>query len=248
MRKILVILLLVIPGMNLRAETDLEPEEIIKRFAAKETEFREVWQQYTYTQRILFQVLSASGAVREEQQLWIEVYFTSDGKRETRTIRERGSLRSVRVSPEDIEDAIYRQPFVLTTEELPHYKIKYKGEELVDALDTYVFDVEPRKIEEGQRYFEGRIWVDNLDLQIVMTRGKVVPDYADNKFPKFETIREQIDGDYWFPTWTEADDVLRFGRFPRTREVRIRELITYEDFRKFEVNTSIQYESIEEPE
>ncbi len=73
MRKILVILLLVIPGMNLRAETDLEPEEIIKRFAAKETEFREVFQQYTYTQRILFQVLNASGEVREEQQLWIEV-------------------------------------------------------------------------------------------------------------------------------------------------------------------------------
>ena len=163
MRKLLYILLLVSPVLNLRAQTDLEPEEIIKRFAAKEAEFREVFQQYTYTQRILFQVLSRSGAVREEQQLWVEVFFTSDGKRETRTIRERGELRSVRVSPEDIDDAIYRQPFVLTTDELPNYKIKYKGEELVDALDTYVFDVEPRKIEDGERYFEGAsgwiIWI-----------------------------------------------------------------------------------------
>ena len=247
MRTIPFILLLVLSGLNLKASAELEPEEIIKRFAAKEAEFKQVWQQYTYTQRILFQVLSASGAVREEQQLWVEVYFTSDGERKTRTIKEQGALRSVRVSPEDLDDAIHRQPFVLTTEELPHYKIKYRGEELVDELYTYVFDVEPRKLQKGQRYFEGRIWVDDLDFQIVMTRGKVVPDYSDNKFPRFETIREQVDGEYWFPTWTEADDVLRFGSFGRSREVRVRELITYEDFRKFEVNTSIQYEPIEEP-
>ena len=241
MKRILCILLLAIPGLNLKAAADPEPEEIIKRFAAKEAEFKEVWEKYTYTQRILFQVLSFDGDVREEQEIRVEVYFTSDGKRKTRTLEERGKLRSVRVSKEDLEDAIYRQPFVLTTEELPQYRIDYRGEKLVDELYTYVFDVEPRKIKKGQRYFKGRIWVDDIDFQIVMTRGKVVPDYSDNKFPKFETVREQIDGDYWFPTWTEADDILRFGH----RQVRIRELITYEDFKKFEVNTSIQYEPIE---
>ncbi len=240
MKRILCILLVAIPGLNLRAAQDPDPEEIIKRFAAKEAEFKEVWEKYTYTQHILFQVLSLDGEVREEQEMRVEVYFTSDGKRKTRTLEERGKLRSLRVSKEDLEDAIYRQPFVLTTEELPQYKIEYRGEKLVDELYTYVFDVEPRKIKKGQRYFKGRIWVDDIDFQIVMTRGKVVPDYSDNKFPKFETVREQIDGDYWFPTWTEADDILRFGQ----RQVRIRELITYEDFRKFEVNTSIQYESI----
>ena len=225
MKTILCILLLAIPGLNLMA-ADPDPEEIIKRFAAKEAEFKKVWQQYTYTQRILFQVLSLDGEVREEQEMWIEVYFNSDGERKTRTLEERGQLRSVRVSKEDLDDAIYRQPFVLTTEELPNYRIEYRGEKLVDELYTYVFDVEPR------------------DLKIVMTKGKIVPDYSDNKFPRFETVREQIDGDYWFPTWTEADDVLRFGR----RQVRVRELITYEDFKKFEVNTSIRYGPIEEAE
>ena len=244
MTRILCIFLLAIPGLNLRAATDPDPEEIIKRFAAQEAEFKKVWEQYTFTQHILFQVLSFDGEVREEQEMRVEVYFTSDGKRKTRTLEERGKLRSVRVSKEDLEDAIYRQPFVLTTEELPNYKIEYRGEKLVDELYTYVFDVEPRKIKKGQRYFKGRIWVDDIDFQIVMTKGKIVPDYSNNKFPKFETVREQIDGDYWFPTWTEADDVLRFGN----RQVRIRELITYENFRKFEVNTSIQYEPIEEAE
>jgi len=244
MKRILCIFLLIIPGLNLRAAEDLDPEEIIKRFAAKELEFKKVWEKYTYTQHILFQVLSLDGEVREEQEMSVEVYFTSDGKRKTRTLEERGKLRSLRVSKEDLDDAIYRQPFVLTTEELPNYKIEYRGEKLIDELYTYEFDVEPRKIEKGQRYFKGRIWVDDIDFQIVMTRGKVVPDYSNNKFPRFETVREQIDGDYWFPTWTEADDILQFGQ----RRVRIRELITYENFKKFEVNTSIKYGPIEEEE
>jgi len=241
MKRIVCILLLAIPGLNLRAAEDVDPEEIIKRFAAKELEFKAVWEQYTYTQHILFQILSFEGDVQEEQQMTVEVYFTSDGKRKTRTLEERGQLRSLRVSKEDLDDAIYRQPFVLTTLELPNYRIEYRGEKLIDELYTYEFDVEPRKIEKGQRYFKGRIWVDDIDFQIVMTRGKVVPDYSNNKFPKFETVREQIDGDYWFPTWTEADDILQFGQ----RRVRIRELITYENFKKFEVNTSIKYGPIE---
>ena len=244
MKRILCILLLAVPGLNLWAAEDLDPEEIIKRFAAKELEFKEVWEQYTYTQHILFQILSFDGEVREEQEMSVEVYFTSDGKRKTRTLEERGKLRSLRVSKEDLEDAIYRQPFVLTTEELPNYRIEYRGEKLIDELYTYEFDVEPREIKKGQRYFKGRIWVDDIDFQIVMTKGKVVPDYSNNKFPRFETVREQIDGDYWFPTWTEADDVLQFGN----RQVRIRELITYENFKKFEVNTSIKYGPIEEEE
>lgn len=244
MKRIVCILLLAIPGLNLRAAEDLDPEEIIKRFAAKELEFKAVWEQYTYTQHILFQILSFEGDVQEEQEMTVEVYFTSDGKRKTRTLEERGQLRSLRVSKEDLDDAIYRQPFVLTTLELPNYRIEYRGEKLIDELYTYEFDVEPRKIEKGQRYFKGRIWVDDIDFQIVMTRGKVVPDYSNNKFPKFETVREQIDGDYWFPTWTEADDILQFGQ----RRVRIRELITYENFKKFEVNTSIKYGPIEEEE
>ena len=244
MKRILCIFLLIIPGLNLRAAEDLDPEEIIKRFAAKELEFKKVWEKYTYTQHILFQVLSLDGEVREEQEMSVEVYFTSDGKRKTRILEERGKLRSLRVSKEDLDDAIYRQPFVLTTEELPNYRIEYRGEKLIDELYTYEFDVEPREIKKGQRYFKGRIWVDDIDFQIVMTRGKVVPDYSDNKFPRFETVREQIDGDYWFPTWTEADDILQFGQ----RRVRIRELITYENFKKFEVNTSIKYGPIEEVE
>jgi hypothetical protein len=242
MKKILLLPLSLLFFSSLGAQGDLGPEEIIERFAARESEFRELWQQYTYTQNIVFQVLDDRGEVQEQREMSVEVYFTKEGKRETRTLDDYGRLRSVRVSQEDIDDAIHRQPFVLTTEERPFYKVEYRGEEQVDELYTYVFDIEPRRIQKGKRYFEGRIWVDDLDFQIVRSVGKVVPDYRDNKFPKFETLRQQVDGEHWFPVWTEADDVLRFGR---GRSVRVRELITYEDFQKFEVNTSIRYEPIE---
>ena len=242
MKKISFVPLFLLAFTSLSAQADLRPEEIIERFASMETEFKELWQQYTYTQKIVFQVLDDRGEVQEQREMRVEVYFTKDGKRETRTLDDWGRLRSVRVSPEDIDDAVHRQPFVLTTEELPSYRVEYRGEEQVDELYTYVFDIEPRRIAEGKRYFEGRIWVDDLDFQIVRSVGKVVPDYRDNKFPRFETLRQQVDGEHWFPVWTEADDVLRFGR---GRSVRVRELITYDDFQKFEVNTSITFEPIE---
>ena len=224
-------------GTTVEAKTKPTPQEIIKRFSEKESEFKKTFAQYTYTQHILFQVLSRAGRVREQREMVVEIYFTKDGERQEKILRDRGRLRSVRVSQEDIDDALNVQPFALTAEDLPKYKIKYKGKARVDELDTYMFDVKPRKIRKRKRYFKGRIWVDDEDLQIVRTIGKAVPDYSNNKFPEFETLREQIDGEHWFPTWTEADDVLEF----RNKDVRVRELITYQKFKKFEVGTSIKY-------
>ena len=226
---------------------ELTPQEIIQRFASKEAEFKEVWQQYMYRQNILFEVVDRVGRPSEQREVELEVYFTNDKKRQTRIIKDEGELRSIGITKEDLDDAIHHQPFVLTSEELPHYKITYQGKERVDEINTYVFDVKPRRIKRRKRYFKGRIWVDDLDLQIVKTFGKIVPDYRDNKFPEFETIRQQIDGKYWFPVWTKADDHLEFGTFMNKRRFHVREWITYEDFRKFEVGTSIQYESVEEP-
>ncbi|MFQ5737367.1 MAG: hypothetical protein ACE5JX_00005 [Acidobacteriota bacterium] len=235
----------VLPFILSSRAAEITPAEVIQRFARKESDFNRVWQQYTYTQTILFQVIGPSNKPREQRQVVVEVYFTKEGKRETRMVEDRGRLRSIHVSPEDLSDAISLQPFVLTTENLGEYKITFVNKERVDELDTYVFDVKPRKKKKGKRYFQGRIWVDDVDYQIVMTRGKIVPDYKNNKFPKFETLREQIDGEYWFPTWTEADDILHFGR--TTGDVHVRQLITYENFQKFEVDTSIKYGPAKEP-
>ena len=120
------------------------------------------------------------------------------------------------MTEEDFDDIENRLPFVLTSDEIGEYDILYVGQQKQDELNTYVFDIAPKQIVGKKRYFQGRIWVDNHDFQIVETYGKTVPDIRkkkgqENLFPKFTTWREQIDGQYWFPTYTRAEDTLKFA-------------------------------------
>ena len=241
MRRFVIALTIAASVLASLVAAEVNDREIIRKFAEKESQFRDIFAKYTYKQKIEFEVLDDFDRVREQQNMVIEIYFTTDGTRQTRVLMERGKLRSLRVTKEDLQDAVGLEPFVLTTEELPEYQIDYEGPERVDELDTYVFEVEPHEIKKGRRYFKGKIWVDTTDLQIVMAKGKAIPDLGDNKFPRFETRREQIDGKYWFPTWTMADDILSFGRGFERHEVHVRSLTTYEDFKKFEVETNIKF-------
>jgi hypothetical protein len=121
------------------------------------------------------------------------------------------------MSPEDAQDTESRLHFTLSSDELPEYNVSYQGRQDVDELHTYVFDVAPKRIEKNKRYFQGRIWVDDHDFQIVKMTGKSAPDILPKKrkgqpnlFPKFTTYREQIDGKYWYPTFSSTDDTLHF--------------------------------------
>ena len=126
-------------------------------------------------------------------------------------------------------------PFALTAKEIPLYILKYQGKEKIDELNCHVFSVKPKKINKGKMYFEGKIYVDDQDLQIVKTVGKAVPQTAQNQFPEFETIRQMVDGKYWFPVWTHADSRLYFPG----NTVRIEETITYDDYKMFSTKTRI---------
>ena len=140
------------------------------------------------------------------------------------------------MSREDFQDIESLMPFVLTSDEINDYNIKYVGQQQVDELGTYAFDIAPKETKAGRRYFDGRIWVDDRDFQIVKTHGKPVPETHkgnENLFPRFTTYREQIDGKYWFPTYTRADDTLHF----KNADVHIREIIKYTNYQRF--NTSI---------
>ena len=137
------------------------------------------------------------------------------------------------MTEEDFDDIENRLPFVLTSDEIGEYDILYVGQQKKDELSTYVFDIAPKQIVGKKRYFQGRIWVDNHDFQIVETYGKTVPDIRkkkgnENLFPKFTTWREQIDGQYWFPTYTRAEDTLKFslGRRKDPRDHQVHELQT----------------------
>jgi hypothetical protein len=143
------------------------------------------------------------------------------------------------MTAEDEADLKNIQPFVLTSDDIGKYKLTYTGQEKIDEIGCYVFDVEPKKIEKDQRYFQGKIWVDDRDFQIVKTYGKAVPDIKkgkeENLFPRFETYREQIDKLYWFPTYTRAVDTLNFSTGPQ----KIREIVKYQNYKRFGANIQL---------
>jgi hypothetical protein len=226
----------------------ITPEEIIKRFSAKEKEFKLARDQYTYRQSVIVQTIDGNTPTGEYREIF-DVVFDDQSKRlENVVFAPQSTLENggISMSQEDLEDIRHRLPFVLTSDEVPEYSILYVGQQQQDELHCYVFDIAPKEIVGKKRYFQGRIWVDDHDFQIVKTFGKTVPDIRkkkgqENLFPKFTTWREQIDEKYWFPTYTRADDILHFA----TGDVHIREIVKYTDYKRFGSNIKITYEGQE---
>ena len=234
--------------INKAAPTGITSDEIIKRFAAKEKEFKTARENYMYRQEVKVQTLDGD-TPDGEYRMVTDVVFDPNGKRSEQVVfAPQSTLERISMTKEDMDDIQHRLPFVLTTDEIPEYDILYVGQQKEDELNTYVFDVAPKKIEKGKRYFQGRIWVDDTDFQIVKTRGKNVPDIrsksGENLFPEFTTWREQIDSQdgtgrkFWFPTYTKIDDNLHFS----TGDIHVRELVKYTNYKRFGANVKITYE------
>jgi hypothetical protein len=209
-------------------------EQIVQKFGDRELEFKKERDNYTYTQTFVVQTIDMDGRPDGEYRMTSDILFTPEGKRYEKVISAPPpTLQRISLSQQDMDDLEHVQPFVLTSQELPKYNVKYIGREQLDELSTYVFDVGPKKIEKNQRYFQGRIWVDDKDLNIVKSDGKAVPDIVkkgnENVFPRFETFRENIEGHYWFPTYTRSDDELRFS----TGAVHIRMTVRYANYKRF---------------
>ena len=219
---------------------DVDPKEIVRKFAAKEAEFAEARSNYTYRQSVKMQELDpGGGATGGKWEVVEDIIFSPDGKRTSKVVYAPVvSLQHLILTPQDEQDLRDVQPFVLTTKEIPDYEINYLGKQKADEIPCYVFAVKPKKLVQGKRYFEGQIWVDDRDLQIVKTYGKGVGvKHGDEQFPRFETYREQIDGKYWFPTYTRADDTLHF----KDMNQRVRMTVKYENYKKFEGKSTIKF-------
>jgi hypothetical protein len=109
-------------------------------------------------------------------------------------------------------------------------------------VDCWVLRVRPRQILQGQRLFDGMLWVDKKDDSIVRLEGQAVPQIrstkSENLFPRFTTLRELIDGQHRFPVYTYADDTLAF----RTGLQRVRMTIRYANYKRFGAESVIKYE------
>ncbi len=217
---------------------DLAPDEVIRQFAAKETEFYQAWMEYTYHQVADIRVVDVNGVPKREKMTIIsDIVFRDNGAREVQVTRRAGDIQSVTWTMHD-EDVINNlQPFALTEKELPLYDLNYEGKEKVDELSCYVFSVKPKSIKGDRFYFQGKIYVDDQDLQIVRTVGKPVPQKKNEQFPDFETIRQMIDDKYWFPVWTHADSRLHFKDYT----AHVEETITYDNYKHFGSKATIKF-------
>ena len=209
-------------------------QELIQKFAAQETKVREARSHYTYTQDMQVQTLNGTSVDGQFHEI-TTVSYDDKGKRiENVSFSEVSTLRDVQISANDMDDVRVFMPWILTSDQLPDYKITYAGQQHVDDLDTYVFHVEPAKEEKNKRYFQGRIWVDNRDLQVVKLCGKSVPEQVRRKKkdpievrPTFVGYRQLIDG-YWFPAYARVDDTLRFG----VQSIHLREIVKFKDYKR----------------
>jgi hypothetical protein len=231
------------------SDPPLPAEQIIKEFSVKESAFQDALNHYTYRRTAkVDEVDDDSNKVTGEWYEVDDVMFDPSGKRTERVdFAPANTLKQIMLSPSDLQDLQHGYPFVLTTAEVPKYDIKFVGRQKVDDLDCYVFDVSPKTIEKGQRYLDGRIWVDATDLQIVVTNGRMVPDdtrkNSEDLHAPFMTWRQQIDGNYWFPVYTKGEGILHFsgGYGYMAQDVHIRETIKYTDYKRFGSSSKVYY-------
>jgi hypothetical protein len=210
--------------------SSVEADRIAKAFTTKEAQFRQALNQYSFKRDAVIQTLGMGGQITGEYHRVSYFTFDDHGNRyEKINFFPMPSFSGV--TKEDLDDLGGIQPFALEPSKIDKYNIKYVGKERIDELDLYVFDVSPKVIPDPkktyERLFVGRIWVDDQDLQIVKTKGKGVPETKINKFPTVETYREHIDGRYWFPTYSFADEELIFDS---GEVLHIRMKVRYSDF------------------
>jgi len=216
------------------------PEELIRKFAAQETKVRDARSHYTYAQDVLIQTLNGTAVDGQFHEI-TNISYDDKGKRiESVKFSEVPTLQGVQLSSDDKDDINTFMPWILTADQLLDYKIIYAGQQHVDDLDTYVFHVEPLKEEKNRRYFQGRVWVDNRDLQIVKLCGKTVPEQIRRKKkdpievrPTFVGYRQLVDG-YWFPAYARVDDILHFG----VQSIHLREIVKFKDYKRREPATA----------
>ena len=235
--------------LDLAPPTGTTPDEIVKKFGAREAEFAQTRENYTFRQTVKVDTIDDdSKKVDGEYQQVTDITFSREGKREEHVVfAPQNTLQRVMMSPVDFDEIEHRLPFILTTADLPQYDVTYVGRQKIDDIDTYVFDAGPNHIEKNHHYFQGRVWVDQQDFQIVLINGKTVPQDTrpghEDLQPPFTTYYEQIDGKYWFPTYTKAEGVLHFKAQTGalSDDVHMRSVVKYTDYKQFRSTSRIIY-------
>lgn len=197
---------------------------------------------YTYTQVFKFHEIKNGVRVGRYEEIR-DITFTGTGERvEQHRRRPVQRLMRIRLTPEDFRDLRDVNPFVLTTDTVRFYRVRYRGTEMIDAEECHILELRPRQILYGQRFFDGLVWVGVEHGQVVRAAGRPVPQVhrlkESNLFPAFETRYGPVEGGHWFPVRTEGDDILPFP----SGHQRVRVLIEYSNYKRFTASSTVTFD------
>jgi hypothetical protein len=223
---------------TLRAEDP--PPNLARLVAQRETETETERNEYTYRQNLTIDELDLNGAAKGQYRESRDIIFSPEHDRTEQLMgMPTNTLKGLILTDEDFAVVRDIQPLVLTLDRLWNYEIRFRGEETMDEVDCWVLQVRPRQILQGQRFFDGLIWVDKKGYNVVRMEGQPVPQIRstkqENLFPRFTTVRKPVDGKHWFPVYTFADDNLQF----RTGPKRIRLRIAYSNYKRFGAESTL---------
>ncbi len=218
------------------------PPNLVRLAAQQESRAEQARSKYLYKQIVLLEEIGKNGLRGGEYREQREVLFSPTGERSEQMVgKPWNTLSLIRLTDEDFRDMRDVQPMLLTKESLFHYKVESRGEETMDSIDCWVLAIQPRQILDGQRMFEGLLWVDKSDYSIIRSEGRAMPQIfkrkEENLFPRFTTIRKKMEGGFWFPAVTFSDDTLHFS----SGSIRQRLKITYSDYKRFGSESSVTF-------
>jgi hypothetical protein len=210
----------------------IAPEEIIRRFAAKEDEMLRAIAGFTFQKSVRLEEVGPDNKATGQVEMVTQQMVTADGKLYEKPVRRSAStLHYLDLQRGDSDIVVATPMFALTTSQLPHYEISFKGKQPLDELSAYFFSVTPHALDRAHPYFSGVVWVDEQDLVIVKTIGKWVTEFGDVTSPAlpfavFETYRQQVGKNLWFPAYSRSDETAQAG----DTRVPIRMIIRWTDY------------------
>ncbi len=218
------------------------PPDLLKKIAERETQNALARENYTYRQSVTIQEFNVQGVVTGEYREVRDVTFSPNRVRYEQVLeRPKNTLTRIRLTAEDFADIRNIEPLLLSTDKVPFYEAKYQGEERMDNEKCFVVQIRPRQILSTQRFFDGTLWVRESDFTVIRSEGQAVPQIEtlsqQNLFPHFTTIRREVDGKWFFPIETYADDTLFFRDFPQ----RIRVVIRYMNYKRFGAESTVTF-------
>ena len=230
-------------SFSFRAAAEDPPPNLTHLIAARETETAQAQSNYTYRQSVTLDELNANGFAQGSYREVRDIIFSPAHERSEQMVgKPLLTLTHLKMTDEDFRDIREVQPFLLTKDQAFLYETQFRGEENMDGVDCFAVQIRPRQILDGQRLFDGMLWVSKKDYSVIRSEGQAVPEIhtlkTENLFPHFTTLRQKVEGDFWFPVMTYADDTLNF----RGGGQRIRLTIRYTEYHRFEADSKITFD------